>query len=693
MLKTGPILAEFRHNLTKDFYDKNGTMVKRANLGLMVVAVLVFLIGAGSALADVWTGKNGNARQDGHVPIYLAPEGFSFAWEWVSPNGKSMYPLTAGDNKVFVSVSKYLYCIDATDGNTIWTQTGATFREPAYANGSVFIPTGVHSSSCGVTCSEKTYMRRYDAEDGNMIFRSSFGSQWSKGWGPTPYADKIYYNGGYYGGLYEYEQQTGDKRFKNMPQYLSWSPSVEENYVYCFVAGKLYVIDRTTLSTISTISDPMYSSGYSMNTIPVLGSAGNVFVSYKGRLINFDTVTNSVRWLISGGFSGLPVYADGLVYVIRSGKLLALNESNGQELWSWQPQADAIKGNLVLTNSHIFVRTNTEVFAVELISHEADWFYPAVGYLAIANNQLYIANSANGTITALYLAKPGGNLESLEIRGPDDVQENSSQRYRAIAYYDNGNVKDVTELAQWMIQPETAGNIENGSLETADLTLGTDATIVVEYSENQVMRLAEKTVYIYVLSALEITGPNEVPEDSTAWYQATAYYDNGMSKDVTNTAEWFVEPNVVCDINAGILATEHLNRLDEGITIYANYDENSNYVDAAKEAQIFSVCSEGAACTLEGLVERELSRIMARKQGIMQELEEIMAQEQTVFEMLDTYFKDRDFRTAKKNDIVKSKQAIHSAIQHEKQAETAVEQSLDKLYDALDALDIELNTQ
>ena len=60
---------------------------------------------------------------------------------------------------------------------------------------------------------------------------------------------------------------------------------------------------------------------------------------------------------------------------------------------------------------------------------------------------------------------------------------------------------------------------------------------------------------------------------------------------------------------------------------------------------------------------------------------------------MDTVFKDRNFGDTSKGDVVKAKQKIHSAIQHEEQAETAVDQSIEKLDEALDALDIELNME
>ena len=50
---------------------------------------------------------------------------------------------------------------------------------------------------------------------------------------------------------------------------------------------------------------------------------------------------------------------------------------------------------------------------------------------------------------------------------------------------------------------------------------------------------------------------------------------------------------------------------------------------------------------------------------------------------------DFEFWNARKGDLIKTKQKIMGAIQHEEQAEDAVDRSIDKLDDALEALGVE----
>ena len=58
---------------------------------------------------------------------------------------------------------------------------------------------------------------------------------------------------------------------------------------------------------------------------------------------------------------------------------------------------------------------------------------------------------------------------------------------------------------------------------------------------------------------------------------------------------------------------------------------------------------------------------------------------------MDDAFHEGVFGDLNKGDVAKAKQKIMGAIQHEEQAETDVDKSLDKLDDALNTLDIELN--
>jgi hypothetical protein len=77
------------------------------------------------------------------------------------------------------------------------------------------------------------------------------------------------------------------------------------------------------------------------------------------------------------------------------------------------------------------------------------------------------------------------------------------------------------------------------------------------------------------------------------------------------------------------------------------------------------------------------------KQGVLDMLDEAIAIEEATKYFMDEGLKNGSYGDLNKGDVVKAKQKIHSARKHEEQAETAVDKSIDKLDDALDALGIE----
>lgn len=103
------------------------------------------------------------------------------------------------------------------------------------------------------------------------------------------------------------------------------------------------------------------------------------------------------------------------------------------------------------------------------------------------------------------------------------------------------------------------------------------------------------------LTDLRIVGPNEVAEESVTQYTAIAVYDNNSTKDVTNEAVWVVMPDDYADINdSGLLNTYELVMPTEDVTIYAQYAEGNDIVQAEKDVQIFALCPQGSALEFDG---------------------------------------------------------------------------------------------
>jgi hypothetical protein len=108
------------------------------------------------------------------------------------------------------------------------------------------------------------------------------------------------------------------------------------------------------------------------------------------------------------------------------------------------------------------------------------------------------------------------DMVSLEITGPEEVVENFSASYQAIAHYDDDSTRDVTDSALWVVEPNMYASIEAGVLTTKDIVNDQSATILAGYTEGEVTVAAEKTIDILAIcptgTALSFDGVDDYVE-------------------------------------------------------------------------------------------------------------------------------------------------------------------------------------
>lgn len=432
-----------------------------------------------------WETYQGDERHSGYAPISLEPEVFSLRWQRTLVPGAPLNPVTAADGKVFVSVYGYfrggdaLFTLDARDGETLWSRGfGEPFsvNPPAYGYGNVYIQTGNHGSD--------TWLWAFDAKTGSLVFQSPHSAQWERYFAPTIYDGSVYVNGGYYGGMYAFDAFSGASHwFAALQQYDQFTPAVDGDHVYAYVgqySPGLYVVDRETGQPSYTIPDPKFEwNGWSMNLAPVLGSLDDVIAIHDGRLIRFDLAGKKIAYQIDANFSGQPAVAKGVVYAINGGALEARNETDGAVRWRWVPPAGAATEHVIVTDTHVLVRTATATYAVELLSGQSVWSIAAAGSMAIGEETLYIASNT-GVVTAISIPErlPAPPVE-LEIQGPAEAQEFTTAAYQAWVTYQDGRVRKRTDLTEWSVQPSEYASInERGELAVAELLVPSQEVVV-----------------------------------------------------------------------------------------------------------------------------------------------------------------------------------------------------------------------
>lgn len=127
------------------------------------------------------------------------------------------------------------------------------------------------------------------------------------------------------------------------------------------------------------------------------------------------------------------------------------------------------------------------------------------------NNYTAVSAGIAHSLTLVY-EPPSAILVGFEIVGPEQVDDNSSTQYTAIASYDDGSTMEVTWLTNWSVHPTIVASIdEHGLLNTKDLDEPADITIYAQYSEGGVTLQAALPVHVSLHVPRSLYVPAEYP--------------------------------------------------------------------------------------------------------------------------------------------------------------------------------------
>lgn len=291
---------------------------------------------------------------------------------WSRNLGSSVsYPLIAL-NKVFVTAGSTLQALNITTGATVWgpIEIGG-YPNIAYATGRVF------------ALNRDGLLRAFDATTGTQVWtRQLSGQAFSSP--PTAAAGTVYVNS--ISTLYAVSVLDGNIKW-SVPQLGSGSssPAVTSTGVYLTNSGEAFAFEPATGSLI------WRTSGFGIGSIgrtPVFynsrvyireNSIGNValdagtgipvaeipigpaaaFHGSTGFFLNISTLeardisSGALKWSFTGDgtLSSAPIVVNGVVYIgSTSGKLYAVDEVSGTNLWSGNVGAPVNRPDEVSTN-------------------------------------------------------------------------------------------------------------------------------------------------------------------------------------------------------------------------------------------------------------------------------------------------------------------------------------------------------
>ncbi len=284
----------------------------------------------------------------------------------------------------------------------------------------------------------------------------------------------------------------------------------------------------------------------------------------------------------------------------------------------WHP-GDANEYPLTIDNDGLNTENSAQI-SFEFLKPGAD-----AGVLnsddVIARDNTPANNNGNGVLTLFadfhvdYV--PIRTIVGLAISGPSTVPENGLATYVCTATYSDSTQHNVTTAGWWYettgisgFQGVSSGIYHAPASVVADLPL----TLQFDYEDEGWNRFST-TMPIAVLNTIRIptslaitSGPDNVPEGTTAAYKCTVTYDDGGTKDVTAAATWSVTsgpgsfPTVgmyaaPASVTANTPATIHLSYTEAGTTQQA--DKTITVQNTVRVLTSLSIAS-GPASVAEG---------------------------------------------------------------------------------------------
>jgi hypothetical protein len=373
-------------------------------MNLILCALGAFAAFSAQALpTDTWPMYQGNPQHSGYVARTLQLDRAAPLWsthtQYGGPNG--IYPSAISgtlisDSMVITTPGTYfartapMVSQDIRTGQVLWSiDFGSVFSvsPPAVDEGIVY----VLAESC---------LHAFQL-DGTFLWRSPYEDQFSRTLGPTVVDGSVYFNGGYYGGLYSLSVQKGVVQwFAALPQMDGWAPTWDDGKVLTFTNQ----LDEFGSSNGAVESNVMLTYAWQPtrdNQAPVV-VRGFAYVGY-GRLYAFDIANQQLAWT-----SPLPVYSqistdNRSLYAVVDGGLDVIDPTDGSVQWTWTPAAGAtLSSNILVTASHVLVGGTDATYAINLQTHALDHTFAAGGALSYGADTLVISGT-QGTLSAFTL--------------------------------------------------------------------------------------------------------------------------------------------------------------------------------------------------------------------------------------------------------------------------------------------------
>lgn len=414
------------------------------------------------ALSQVITGAwptfgNGPAHT-GYSASALGRTGWAQRWAYNTSTSYSLQPVASAEGKVFASFrdgSSRVVAIDAATGQEQWSRSFASassMNPPTYHNGKVYVQRGNHDSD--------TQLIALNSSTGATVWSSPHSAQWESYMAPAVSSLGAFVNGGYFGGIYGFSQDTGSQLFfQNKAQTSEWTPSILGSELYAFVNGDFVRHHPVTGAILWNRTLGWGGSGYTMSRTTALDGRSAYLVNDSPTanygdedLVCIDLDTHAVLWSINGEFTGTPAISNGIVYVISQNVVEARNASDGHKIASFvTPTGTYLSGQPVISDDLVIVPSASNgTFIFGRYDQVLLQKLNVSGSPAIVDDEIIISSPSTGIISA-WASQPaitftpnGGSFAE-----PVEVVIGAADPGTRIYYTVDGSAPDFT--SPWLV--------------------------------------------------------------------------------------------------------------------------------------------------------------------------------------------------------------------------------------------------
>jgi hypothetical protein len=361
-----------------------------------------------------WTSQTSDLRSDwktfGNGPSHTGywPEALAqcqFVPDWTATLSENLQQVAVGRGRVFVTPQQYftqawLTALDENTGAVLWNyafNNCYSINPPTYDDGHVYVQRGNHSTD--------TQLWSFYAQSGVPYWVTPHSAQWEAYMAPTIAEGKVWVDGGYYGGMYGFQQSDGVQLFyQGMPQYDGWTPTYYAGKIYSWVAGFLTQHDPLSGQPLWVANLGWNWQGWTMGRTSAITN-GRAYLVGNPNLYAVDLTTHRLSWSVAGNFNGTPAVANGVVYALSGGFVKAYDAWDGSYIGVFVGEANLLD-QPIATDDLLMFSSPSHTYVYDQSSYQNLLTIPFGGHLSFANRRLYIATSTGAVRT--YAVTGGG---------------------------------------------------------------------------------------------------------------------------------------------------------------------------------------------------------------------------------------------------------------------------------------------